>query len=479
MRTRAGGMAATLLALSLTLSACGSDTTGLSGREQTVRDTSSDVSFHQCGGTCAGELAGAKYAIKLPKKWNGTLLLYSHGYRFAQPGPPDFTPVRTSAQVTSTDSDGTGSDALSQRLLADGYALAGSGYRSNGWAVADGVSAGEAVYKKFVATVGRPKRTYVWGDSLGGLITEILAEKDSSFVDGAAPMCGAVAGPNLNLDVALDVAFALKTLIDPALQLTGFTSADEANAQWKQAAVAVQKAAADTKGGGTAKVLFIGALVGAPQKTATYDGHDIVSQVKATVESLLTALAYGTLGRYDVEQRAKGNPSSNAGVDYALRISTAESALVTQVGGKPTTYEAQLAAAPRTTADQSARAAFEKLGDTTGAIKVPTVTMHTEDDPLVLVSNESILAQRVEKHAANGRFAQLYIAPPATYPETTGAPYGAGHCVFSDQQREGLIKTLDTWVRSGVYPVAAGLGKVIGPGLDATFTPLPWPTQGD
>ena len=48
----------------------------------------------------------------------------------------------------------------------------------NGWAVADGVTAGEALHNKFVELVGKPKRTYVWGDSLGGLITEILAERN-------------------------------------------------------------------------------------------------------------------------------------------------------------------------------------------------------------------------------------------------------------------------------------------------------------
>ena len=50
--------------------------------------------------------------------WNGTLLLYSHGYRFAAPAPPDFDPVETNAQVSSTDSDGTGSDPVSAKLLA-------------------------------------------------------------------------------------------------------------------------------------------------------------------------------------------------------------------------------------------------------------------------------------------------------------------------------------------------------------------------
>lgn len=461
----------------LALSGCAASSTALSGRQANVRAQADGVSFHKCGSDCQGTDAGAKYSIVLPQKWNGTLLLYSHGYRFAQPGPPDFGQPSTSAQVTSTDANGTGSDAVTKRLLAQGYALAGSSYKSNGWAVADGVAADEALHARFVKLVGAPKRTYVWGDSLGGLITELVAEKHPDWVDGAAPMCGAVAGPNLNLDLALDIAFAIKTLIDPSLTLTGFTSDAEANANWTAAKAALTKAASDTAGGGTAKVLFIAALVDAAAKTQTYDGANTVSVVEATVESLLTGLAYGTAGRYEIEQRVGGDPSDNSKTDYSARINPAEAAVVKTVGGNAATYEAQLASAPRVTADAAARSKFTALGDPTGAITVPTLTMHTEADPLVLVQNESVLLQRAQSKNDSGNLVQLYVAPPRTYPESSGAPYGAGHCNFSDSQRVGLIDTLDSWVRDGVYPVPVGVASRFGPGVDATFTPPAWPAQ--
>ncbi len=473
----AGGAAIALLAsTALALAGCASSTTSLSGRAKAVHSSDNDVKFNNCNTACTGELGGAKYSIKLPTKWNGTLLLYSHGYRFAQPGPPDFGPVSTEPQVSSTDADGKGTDPLSQQLLAQGYALAGSSYKSNGWAVADGVAADEALHDRFVKLVGKPDRTYVWGDSLGGLITELVAEKDASWVDGAAPMCGAVAGPTKNLDAALDVAFALKTLIDPQLKLTGFVSADDANANWKHAAAALEKAAADVAGGGTAKVLTVAALVDAPTKTQTYDGHDLVSQVKATVEALLTVLAYATLGRYDIEQRVGGNPSDNSKTDYETRISPAEGALITSAGGQPVTFEQALAGAPRVTADPAARQAFEKLGDPTGAITVPTITMHTEDDPLVIVQNESVLAARAVAKGDSGRLVQLYVGPPATYPESSGAPYGAGHCNFTDQQRIALVTTLDKWVRGSVYPVPVGVADRFGAGFSPAYTAGPWPS---
>jgi hypothetical protein len=466
----AGGVAAAMI-----LSACANTSTPLTARQQAVQSTDTNVTYRDCGSQCTGEIDGAKYSIKLPQRWNGTLLLYSHGYRFAEPAPPDFSAVETNAQVSSTDSDGTGSDALSQQLLAEGYALAGSSYKSNGWAVGDGVTAGSELHSQFVKLVGKPKRTYVWGDSLGGLITEVIAEENPSWVDAAAPMCGAVAGPNYNFDVALDVAYAIKALIDPSLKLTGYTSAQDAANNWKHASAAVVKAASDVAGGGTAKVLFIGSLVDAPTATATYDGHDITSQVKARVEAMLTALAFGTSGRYELEQRVGGNPSTNANADYAKRISPSEATLIATVGGNVNRLEAALANVPRVSADESARQAIEKLGDTTGNISAPTVTMHTEDDPLVLVQNESVLASRTRTAGKSGNLVQLYIGPPTTYSESTKAPYGAGHCNFSNEQRVGLIQVLDRWVRTKAYPVQSGIGDQLGAGYAPLFAPGPWP----
>lgn len=475
--TRGGAVTAAGAALALLLSACGQASTPLSDRQEDVRSSESNVKMTDCASQCTGELDGARYAIKLPVKWNGALLLYSHGYRFAAPAPPSFDPVDTDAQVSSTDTDGTGSDPLSQSLLEAGYALAGSSYKSNGWAVADGVKAGEDLRAQFVKLVGTPKRTYVWGDSLGGLISQLLAEKHPEWVDGAAPMCGVLAGPNYNFDAALDVAFAVKALIDPQLKLIGYTDQQDASANWQHASEAVQKAAADVAGGGTAKVMFIGSLVDAPTATTTYDGHDLPSQVKARVEALLTALAFGTSGRYELEQRIGGNPSNNTEADYPSRIDEAEASLISTVGGKLETLQQQLEAAPRITADATARAAFDELGDPTGKLTVPTITMHTEQDPLVLVQNETVFAARARAEQRADKLRQFYIAPPKTYSETDKAPYGAGHCRFSDGQRRGLINVLDGWVRRSIYPSPVGSAVLIGEGMDPTYAPGPWPGE--
>jgi len=461
-----------LVAAALVLTACSSSTD-----VPRARQSSSDVAFTGCEKVaCTGTLNGAKYEIKLPKQWNGTLLIYSHGYRYAQPAPPAFEPVETSAQSASD-------DQTAQALLSQGYALAGSSYKTNGWAVADGVAAAEDVHAFFQENVGQPYRTLVWGDSLGGLITQTIAEKDSAWVDGAAPLCGALAGVVPNMNLALDVSYAVKTLVDPQLELTGYASYDEAVKNWQSAITKLVAAAQDTAGGGTAKVLYIADVVNAPTQTETFDGSTVQSRVKATVEALATALGYATFARYDLEQRFGGNPSGNENIDYSKRISADEAQLIDSVTpGSVARFDAAMAAGTRIAADPKALSeALASGGDPKGTITAPTITLHTAADPLVIVQNETFFRTRFDKAQAEGTatadLVQLYTVAPSTYPEKPGAPYGAGHCNFTSQSRVAVIDLLTTWVQGGVFPGQAAIASAMGDssGWASAFQPGPWP----
>ncbi|HYZ01113.1 MAG TPA: hypothetical protein VFA92_06425, partial [Candidatus Binatia bacterium] len=67
-----------------------------------------------------GYTGGAPYRIEVPAHWNGTLLLYSHGYASPQ------------SRMPGTDAP---SRQVATSLLAAGYALAGSAYSQQGWSV--------------------------------------------------------------------------------------------------------------------------------------------------------------------------------------------------------------------------------------------------------------------------------------------------------------------------------------------------------
>lgn len=454
-----------------------------SGTVPDSRDDSTDVPFNSCDTVaCTGTIEGADYEIVLPETWNGTLLLYSHGYRGAEPFPPNFDPVVTTpVPVPGWDS---GDKALGESLLERGYALAGSAYASNGWAVEDGVAAAEQIYDFFSTNVATPRRVIVWGDSLGGLITTELAEKNLDWVNGAVPLCGVMAGLVPNIGLALDAAYAMQQLIYPEMQVVDFASYEDAVANWEGAASRLIQAGRDQDLETVAKMFTIAAMVDAPDKTFSQDGSTIASQVTGTIESLLTALAYGTVGRFDIEQRYGGNVSGNEGTDYASRLDDAERSLIDTIGGDGAAnrFVAQLDSGPRIAANPTAQAAaLERGGNPSGNITVPMITMHTANDPLVIVENQSFFGVRyraaVAAGTAQGDLVQLYTVPPATFSPETGAPYGAGHCNFTPESRIAVIELMQRWVQDGLYPGQGAIAAAMGTdsGFSPLFTPAPWP----
>jgi len=421
---------------------------------------------------CTGVIAGARYEIKLPVRWNGTLLLWSHGYRQSVPIPRNgkFESVPESAP----------SPEAAKILLAQGYALAGSAYARDGWAVIDGVTAGEQLHSWFVTMIGKPRRTYVWGASLGGLITQTLAEKHPDWVSGAAPVCGVLAGANLTLDLALDVAYAVKTLVYPQLKLARYSSAEEARAYFNAAFKAISAARQDPREG-VSKILLIAGLVDAPTTSDDDDGHDLASRLNAIVLALVTAMLYSTEVRRDVEQRAGGNPSTNIVTDYSARVTAAEAAASEALSpGSVNRALALLAQGQRVTADPAARTAADGLGNPTGILHGPTVTLHTIADPLVVVQNESVFRSRVAAAAGAGtaKLLQLYTKPPERY---TKATYGAGHCSFTTREWTGVVNLLDMMVRQGTRPPAADITKAFDGDLRLAldYVAPPWPATLD
>ncbi|WP_270889455.1 hypothetical protein [Pedococcus sp. 5OH_020] len=445
------------------LGAC-STQSGLTSRAEQERVSSPGSLSKACtDALCKGERNGAAFEIRLPAKWNGTLLLWSHGYRAADAVPADPTdPSSTQQPVRSAEV--AGADQVAEALLDKGYALAGSANKTNGWAVLDSVAANEDLYSYFKGTFGTPNRVYVWGASLGGLSTQVLAEKHPEWVSGSAPLCAPLAGTNLNLDLALDVAYGVKTLFDPSLKLNGFASNQEAVAAWEHAADTLVAAARKGSPDAIAGLLTLKAITGAPDKTKDQDGSTTTSTGTAIVESVLNALGYATFGRYELEQRVGGNPSGNEGVDYGSRLSTDDRRLIeTAAPGKLDGIVTKLARGRRVSPDAAARAKADQLGNPTGRISVPTLTMHTVADPLVLAANENVYGQRVDASRSSSELAGFLTRPPLKYKD---APYGAGHCNFTLEEAVGVVDLLDGWVRNGTYPASGAIAAELGFSLD-------------
>ena len=88
-----------------------------------------------------------------------------------------------------------------------------------GWAVKDGLRAGIEAISIAKARIGvrRVDRVYAWGNSLGGLITQTLAEQRDPTCPGCRALWRVLAGTNRNLD-SPDEAVAVKKFSTPLAQ---------------------------------------------------------------------------------------------------------------------------------------------------------------------------------------------------------------------------------------------------------------------
>jgi pimeloyl-ACP methyl ester carboxylesterase len=425
--------------------------------------------------TRTGVIGNAAWTAKVPLSWNGTLLLWNHGIRTT------VDPNRA-AEWAPKGSDGDTTDAL----LAKGYALVGSSYRSNGFATRDAVSDDIALLAEFTRQFRKPTRTYVWGVSLGGLISQMLAEERPDLVTAAAPACGVLSGAVPIGDQTLDTLLMVRALFRPTLKVTGYTSDAEAARAFELLKGSVTAALADpaTQTGAVGRLIAIAVLQGLPLQTKNFNGLTTASQAGAATEGVLTQAGAAVLGSRDGIARSGGQPATNVGTSYLARV-TPEAVARFEALGLPKNLLVSYASTldrrvGRLTANPAARAKARTFGSVRGRATRPTVTMHTEFDPFVTASNEAVFASRVTAAGATGRVLQLFVKPP-TYADagaTTGpgAPYGAGHCVFSSAQWMALLGTVEAFVASGQKPAATAVSAIWkdAPGLDAGFRPLPW-----
>jgi hypothetical protein len=195
-------------------------------------------------GPSSGTLAGgARWVADMPAHWNGTLLLWSRGY-----SPKLGTPETAPANVRDL-------------LLDKGYALLASDYGAAGWSLAQAVPAQRAALAAFARAYGPPRKTIAWGASMGGLVTTALAETPRSGINGGLALCPSIGGAVGMMNMALDGAYAFRTLVAPdaGVQLVGIKD-DMANGRLVSALVAD---AARTPQG-RARIALAGVLGGIP-----------------------------------------------------------------------------------------------------------------------------------------------------------------------------------------------------------------------
>lgn len=372
---------------------------------------------------------GATYVIDVPPLWNGTLLLYSHGY--VVPGSPN----------PALD---VGDPITGGYMLAAGYALAGSSYATTGWAVQQAIPDQIATLDAFESAVGTPVKTIAWGHSLGGMITAGLVQDFPSRFNAALPMCGVLGGGVGIWNGSLDSAFAFNTLVaGGSLQVVDITNPDQnlTNAEEILAGAA-------TTPQGLARVALAAALGDLPGWFDPTSPEPARNDYAAQIANQLLWMSQVDFPfvfalRAELEARAGGNPSFNNGVDYKEELTHSVDyaevrALYAAAGLNLEADLTTLSHAKRIHADPAALAYLSENIIYNGQLPFPVLTLHTTGDGLVPVEDESAYRRVVGEAHDSSMLRQTYI-------------HRAGHCAFTPAETITALQTLDLRLTTGEW----------------------------
>jgi hypothetical protein len=377
-----------------------------------------------------GELDGVPYEIRVPAGWNGTLVMYAHGYRDAADHPGERDDRSAQAFVA---------DPVEQQMLAAGYAVAGSAYAANGWSVKEGVHDTKALLNHFRDTVAKPTITLVAGFSMGSLVAFESIERYGALYDGAMPSCAVGAGAPRTWDGTQAIAAAYDAVFGwPKAWGTPSDVRDDLDFEKDVAPTLLSRLNAP---GGTARFEFLRLVTGVPKGP----------------EWPLTVWFFVTEARAELERRAGGPVTQSLTHNYTL--STADRAQLTGMGLADQQIDGWLdhMNGDRVAATPGPRGYLERYADYTGRVDGPVLTLGTRIDSLVVPASISAYAETVAAAGGSDRLAHAWTS-------------GTGHCNFTPSQLLTSVRALERWVATGDRPASfpAEQGFV-------DFTPPPWP----
>jgi pimeloyl-ACP methyl ester carboxylesterase len=390
-----------------------------------------------------GEYAGlqgpASYLIEVPDNWNGTLVMYAHGY------------AGTGENLT------VAPPPIRAYLLSQGYAWAASSYSANYYDVQSGVEDTNALALAFGSLTqgkyARPSKYLIMGVSMGGQIAGAAVEKETqtnarSKVSYAAalPLCG-----------VMDEEYEFQWLGDytlAAAQLAGLGSRTFPQKDY-QAVLPDIKAAlfTETEGplwtenegqgaklreiarnltGGERPVFDLGFRVGGLQSAVFSTGGS-----DGTVNGILNKNFYGNQ-------------------DVTYRWTT---------GATPTAAEVAFnAAIVRVSADPDANRAraggLRWIPRVNGEFSVPVLTMHTLGDFYVPFAHQQKYRLAAQASGNGDRLVQRAIR-------------AAGHCEFTGPELVEAFGDLVTWEKTGIKPAGDDVltpATVADPNYGCAFT---------
>ena len=374
--------------------------------------------------TCTGTTSdGAAYKMMVPASFDGTAMIWSHGFG-SNTTIPGYFAVDASAQLAPNGPGENGGSAELIKYLTDkGVAVMGSGFSTQAWNLDEAVKTNAELVGIFKAKFTTTKKVVAWGYSMGGGITQAFAEKHPELLASAAVM-NPVDSFNAQTKYFIDMLWLIKTWFDPSIKLTGYApgragdmqmlqdigkytavltalKAGVASGAWPATSSASAKALEANGIPSRSALLMIGLLAGVSPQSTSFDGIAgpataqatawplAVAPALATLENIAAVLGFALLGARDLEAKMGGVWGDNQKTDYSKQLSDEDRTVHnaglsgnTAIAGMLSTLNPLNPDAPRIKGDAAAMAKAATLYQSTGKIKVPTVMMIGEHDPV-------------------------------------------------------------------------------------------------
>lgn len=357
---------------------------------QRVRPESAPQIVQSSAGTTeTGTLLGAEYRIDVPTEWNGSLVVWYHGY--------------SEHGATFHIAEHLGPDL--QNFLGRHYAVIQSAYSEPGWAVQQAYPETEALRRYFDRKYGHPKETYAAGASMGGALVMITLELNPKAYLGGLNLCGAV-GPTF---ASFDRRFAFRAAFDhyfPGVM----GPLDPVPADYDDTQAVRQHIQA--------------ALRAAPDKaTLMRELMDL-----HTDQQVARDISYFTFVIADMQRRGGGNPFDNRNWIYS-GANNASSAADEELNANVKRYAA----------NPKARDYLVHHYTPNGHLGRPMLALHTVFDPyippmLLSLYNEMVLSAGQGEHLV-----QQYVPRD-------------GHCAITPDEIGRAFDQLVSWTHGGARP---------------------------
>ncbi len=383
---------------------------------------------------------GSFFRISVPTDWDGDLVVYNHGFDLNRKHIRGHETCENNgalhceadadcgADIACNEISYSGLDAL---LLPMHKAVAASTYSDTGWAPFHSAKDIQEILKfvKKEPAIGKPKRVIITGHSGGGAVT---ADATLNMkIDGAVPMCGAVAGGLPTWDVAGDVRLVYDFLCD---EVTGgkFNSAPDLGEKTSA------NSGADSVGMALKVNTCFGVLfpssdpVEAEAQANRFDDFIALTRFTGTGTEALTAIGFTTLGLGDFvrdPKRLNGKRigfNSGPDLDYTSMGTDLALAAEYNVGVKRLTKGSGRAKLTKASYPDFTKGKGKKVA-------YPILSMAGAQDWLVIPPFQSVYDRAAQ--IGGKLLTQTWIH---TY----------GHCVFTEQETAALFQEYFAWLDS-------------------------------